>query len=230
MTGGEQGSAGLEWRDGIVPVSTRFDDPYFSLADGLAETRHVFLAGNGLPDRLRDGFHVAELGFGTGLNLLALMMAWQGMGAPGVVRFTSFEAFPMAAEDMARALEAFPEARAVAGPMLEQWEAGARRLVLPGVEAEVIIGDAREALPVWGGVADAWFLDGFSPAKNPELWSEELMRAVAGHTAEGGTFATYTAAGHVRRALAEAGFTVERRPGHGRKRHMTVGVMAGDAA
>ena len=118
MTGGEQGSAGLDWRDGIVPVSQRFDDPYFSLADGLAETRHVFLRGNGLPDRLRDGFHVAELGFGTGLNLLALMMAWAGRRAPGVVRFTSFEAYPMAAGDMARALEAFPEARAVAGPLL----------------------------------------------------------------------------------------------------------------
>ena len=226
MTGGEQASTGLDWRDGIVPVSQRFDDPYFSLADGLAETRHVFLAGNGLPDRLRDGFHVAELGFGTGLNLLALMIAWQGMSAPGVVRFTSFEAYPMAAGDMARALEAFPEARAVAGPLLEQWAAGARRLHLPGVEADIIIGDARETLPAWGGVADAWFLDGFSPAKNPELWSQSLMGAVAAHTVTGGTFATYTAAGHVRRALAEAGFTVERLPGHGRKRHMTVGVLA----
>lgn len=225
MTGGEQGSAGLEWRDGIVPVSQRFDDPYFSLADGLAETRHVFLRGNGLPERLRDGFHVAELGFGTGLNLLALMMAWQGMGAPGVVRFTSFEAYPLDAGDMARALEAFPEARAVADPLLAQWEAGARRLHLPGVEAEVIIGDARETLPGWAGVADAWFLDGFSPAKNPELWSDDLMGAVAAHTRAGGTFATYTAAGHVRRALAEAGFVVERLPGHGRKRHMTVGVL-----
>ena len=225
MTGGEQGSAGLDWRDGIVPVSQRFDDPYFSLADGLAETRHVFLRGNGLPERLRDGFHVAELGFGTGLNLLALMMAWAATGAPGVVRFTSFEAYPLEAGDMARALEAFPEARAVADPLLAQWGAGARRLSLPGVEAEVIIGDARETLPLWAGRADAWFLDGFSPAKNPELWSDDLMRAVAAHTALGGTFATYTAAGHVRRALAEAGFVVERLPGHGRKRHMTVGVL-----
>lgn len=227
MTGGEQGSAGLDWRDGIVPVSQRFDDPYFSLADGLAETRHVFLRGNGLPERLRDGFHVAELGFGTGLNLLALMMEWAGTGAPGVLRFTSFEAYPLEAGDMARALEAFPEARAVAGTLLEQWAAGARRLSLPGIEAEVIIGDARETLPGWGGVADAWFLDGFSPAKNPELWSDDLMCAVAAHTGAGGTFATYTAAGHVRRALAEAGFTVERLPGHGRKRHMTVGVLGG---
>jgi tRNA U34 5-methylaminomethyl-2-thiouridine-forming methyltransferase MnmC len=230
MTGGEQASAGLDWRDGIVPVSQRFDDPYFSLADGLAETRHVFLRGNGLPARLCDGFHVAELGFGTGLNLLALMIARAATGAPGGMRFTSFEAYPLQAGDMARALDAFPEARAVADPLLEQWGAGARQLSLPGVEAEVIIGDARETLPAWAGRADAWFLDGFSPAKNPELWSEGLMQAVARHTAPGGTFATYTAAGHVRRALAEAGFAVERLPGHGRKRHMTVGVLRGDVA
>lgn len=223
MAGGEQGAEGLDWRDGVVPVSRRFDDPYFSLADGLAETRHVFLAGNDLPARLRDGFHVAELGFGTGLNLLALWLCWQGVGAPGVVRFTSFEAFPMAAGDMARALAAFPEAAAVAGPLLAQWEAGARVIDLPGLRAEVIVGDARDTLVAWNGMAEAWFLDGFSPAKNPELWSEAMMAAVAAHTVTGGTFATYTAAGHVRRALAAAGFRVERRAGHGRKRHMTAG-------
>lgn len=225
MAGGEQGEGGLDWRDGIVPVSRRFDDPYFSLADGLAETRHVFLDGNGLPGRLCDGFRVAELGFGTGLNLLALWIAWQGVGAPGVVRFTSFEAFPLQTEEMARALAAFPEAAAVAGPFLEQWATGARVIDLPGLRAEVIVGDARGALPVWGGVADAWFLDGFSPAKNPEMWSDDLMQAVATHTAPGGTFATYTAAGHVRRALEVAGFAVERRAGHGRKRHMTAGIL-----
>ena len=227
MAGAEQGEDGLDWRDGIVPVSRRFDDPYFSLADGLAETRHVFLDGNGLPARLRDGFHVAELGFGTGLNLLALWLCWQGAGAPGEVRFTSFEAYPMAAEEMARALAAFPEAAAVAGPMLVQWAAGARVITLPGLRAEIILGDARETVPRWAGVADAWFLDGFSPAKNPQMWSEDLMAAVAAHTVPGGTFATYTAAGHVRRALMQAGFAVERRAGHGRKRHMTVGVLAG---
>lgn len=230
MAGGEQGDdpgeGGLDWRDGIVPVSTRFDDPYFSLADGLAETRHVFLAGNGLPGRLRDGFHVAELGFGTGLNLLALWLCWQGAGAAGELRFTSFEAYPLRADEMARALAAFPEAAAVAGPMLAQWAEGARVITLPGLRAEVIVGDARQTLPAWQGRADAWFLDGFSPAKNPELWSEELMAAVAAHTVAGGSFATYTAAGHVRRALQAAGFAVERRAGHGRKRHMTAGHLA----
>ena len=220
MSGGEQGQ-GLDWRDGVIPVSRRFDDPYFSLNDGLAETRHVFLAGNDLPARLIPGFQVAELGFGTGLNLLALHIA-----NPGIpIRFTSFEAFPLTAAEIARALEHFPEAQAVAQPFLTAWETGARRFEIGSITAEIIIGDARETLPNWSGRADAWFLDGFSPAKNPELWSPNLMAQVARHTATNGTFATYTAAGHVRRALAEAGFTVERRPGHGRKRHMSVGVL-----
>lgn len=217
--------ADLDWRDGVIPVSTRFDDPYFSLNDGLSETRHVFLAGNRLQDRLRGGFHVAELGFGTGLNLLALQILWAGMGAPGTLRFTSFEAFPMQAADIARALDHFPEARAVADPFLAQWAAGKTRLSLPGIEAEIVIGDARATLPAWPGRADAWFLDGFSPAKNPELWADDLMAAVAEHTAPNGTFATYTAAGAVRRALSAAGFAVERQPGHGRKRHMSVGRL-----
>ncbi|MDO8882464.1 MAG: tRNA (5-methylaminomethyl-2-thiouridine)(34)-methyltransferase MnmD [Pseudotabrizicola sp.] len=222
--GTEHDPEGLDWRDGVIPVSRRFDDPYFSLNDGLAETRHVFLAGNTLPDRLRDGFHIAELGFGTGLNLLAVLMAWADTARPGTIRFTSFEAYPMTANDIFRALAHFPAAQAVAGEFLAAWAKGARQFRLPGLEVEVIIGDARNTLPAWQGMADAWFLDGFSPAKNPELWSPEIMAEVARHTAPGGTFATYTAAGHVRRALTDAGFTVTRQPGHGRKRHMTTGV------
>lgn len=228
MSEREQGAGpgidGLDWRDGVIPVSQRFDDPYFSLNDGLAETRHVFLAGNRLPDRLCDGFRIAELGFGTGLNLLAVLMAWAGTGRAGTLHYTSFEAYPMDAADIARALAHFPDVQAVAGPFLTHWASGARRFSLPGMEVEVIIGDARAALPAWQGMADAWFLDGFSPAKNPELWSPDLMAEVGRHTAPSGSFATYTAAGHVRHALSDAGFAVTRQPGHGRKRHMTTGV------
>ena len=97
------------------------------------------------------------------------------------------------------------------------------------MDLQLILGDARETLPRWPGRADAWFLDGFSPAKNPELWGESLMAEVARHTAPGGTFATYTAAGHVRRSLAAAGFAVERAPGFAGKRHMTKGCLSGAA-
>jgi tRNA U34 5-methylaminomethyl-2-thiouridine-forming methyltransferase MnmC len=215
-------AAGLDWRDGAIPVSRRFDDPYFSLAGGLEETRHVFLAGNGLPERFRDGFRIAELGFGTGLNLMAVLLAHRGVGQ---LHYTSFEAFPLPGEAIARALAAFPEVEPFARPFLDQWETGARTLHFPNLTAEIVTGDARQTLPAWAGEADAWFLDGFSPAKNPELWAPDLMAEVARHTAPGGTFATYTAAGHVRRALEAAGFTVTRQPGYGRKRHMTVGRL-----
>jgi len=216
--------AEVAWATARVPVSTRFDDPYFSLENGLAETRHTFLAGNGLPERFVPGFHVAELGFGTGLNLLATYLAVEAAGAPGPLHYTSFEAFPMAADDIARALCAFPEVAAVADGLIEPWARGERRFPLGALQVEVIEGDARVTLPGWGGQADAWYLDGFSPAKNPELWGTDLMRAVGGHTATGGTFATYTAAGFVRRGLEAAGFVVDRRPGFGRKRHMSLGV------
>lgn len=215
----------VAWSEDGLPHSTAFDDPFFT--GGPAEVGHVFLDGNDLPARLRPGFHVAELGFGTGLNLLMLMQYADEARDRGPLRFTSFEALPMAAADMARALRPFR----LDGTelLIHAWataQGPVRRLELPGIAAEVIVGDARATLPRWEGRADAWFLDGFAPARNPGLWGEALMAQVAAHTAPGGTAATYTAAGHVRRALAAAGFAVERRPGFGHKRHMTVARLA----
>ncbi len=216
--------ADVEWRDNGVPVSRHFDDPYYSLDDGLAETRHVFLAGNTLPARFSDGFHIAELGFGTGLNFLVTLAAWRASGTPGKLHFTSFEAFPMPIGDMRRALAVFDGLPLDA--FTNEDSAFPSHISSENFELRVIIGDARDTLPDWNGRADAWFLDGFSPAKNPELWGEELLSQVGRHTARGGTIATYTAAGFVRRGLEAAGFEVERVPGFGRKRHMTRGVLA----
>ena len=207
----------LDWREGGIPVSQQFNDPYFSLNGGLDETRHVFLAGNDLPARLHPGFHVAELGFGTGLNLLALAQI-----ATQPIRFTSFEAYPMDLPQLAQAHAAFPELAALTAELRAGYPA--RRFRVGQVDAEILIGDARDLLPGWDGAADAWFLDGFSPAKNPELWGEALMGEVGAHTAPGGTFATYSAAGHVRRALTAAGFAVSRAPGYAGKRHMSRGA------
>jgi tRNA U34 5-methylaminomethyl-2-thiouridine-forming methyltransferase MnmC len=217
--------ANLEWRDGKIPVSLQFDDPYFSLEDGLSETRHVFLAGNDLPARFRAGFHIAELGFGTGLNLCAALMSWREAKQTSPLRYTSFEAFPMTASQMERALQAFPEVLETAAPILAQLADGRQEIRLPDLSADIIVGDARQTLPLWSGAADAWFLDGFSPAKNPELWTADLMADVASHTAPNGSFATYTAAGFVRAGLSQGGFDVTRVTGFGRKRHMSVGSM-----
>lgn len=209
----------LDWKDG-VPVARAFDDPYFSLGNGLAESRYVFLEGNSLPERFEPRFHIAELGFGTGMNVLAAWHAWLEADVEGPMRFTTFEQFPMTRADMARAHLAYPELL----PLSEELLSG---LTPSGFDSaslslQIVQGDAREVLPAWHGKVDAWFLDGFSPAKNPELWEESLLAEVARHTASGGTAATYSAAGSVRRGLEAAGFIVERIPGYGRKRHMTV--------
>ena len=127
----------------------------------------------------------------------------------------------MTAEDMIRSQAGFPELADIARELAEHWQSGARVIDLQDLQFEMIVGDARERLPQWPGRADAWFLDGFSPAKNPELWEESLIVEVGAHTAPNGTAATYTAAGFVRRGLAAAGFSVARLPGYGRKRHMT---------
>lgn len=206
----------LEWR-GAVPVATRYGDGYHQ-ADGAAEARHVYLGGNGLPGRLRDGFAVGELGFGTGLTALVLAAAAEARGVTATM--TSFEAHPLPRDAMRRALAPFPGLASEA--LLDAWPA--ERVRLPGLALRVVIGDARDALPRWDGTAEAWFLDGFAPARNPAMWEPSLLAAVGARTPAGGTCATFTAAGHVRRALEAAGFAVERRPGFGAKRHMTAGV------
>ncbi|MEM6374053.1 MAG: tRNA (5-methylaminomethyl-2-thiouridine)(34)-methyltransferase MnmD [Pseudomonadota bacterium] len=213
--------ADVTWKDG-VPVSTAFDDPYYSLQNGLAETEHVFLAGNDLPARFCDGFHIAELGFGTGLNLLATLQAWRTADVTGFLHYTSFERFPMAPEDVAAALARFETLQTDADALCAALAAGTASFTLcDQVLVSLQIGDARKILPNWSGQADAWFLDGFSPAKNPELWEADLLKAVHDHTAPGGTAATYSAAGAVKSGLRNAGFEVTRAPGFGRKRHMT---------
>jgi tRNA U34 5-methylaminomethyl-2-thiouridine-forming methyltransferase MnmC len=214
----------IEW-NGDVPVSTQFDDPFYSLDNGLAESRFVFLEGNDLPDRFEDGFHIGELGFGTGLNFLATLHAFREAGCPGKLRFTSFEAFPMPLADLKRALAVFRED--LPHVIFADVDDGALPLRTEADDfiLEIIPGHAAQSLPSWAGAVDAWYLDGFAPAKNPDMWTADLMEQVARHTAPGGTFATYTAVGEVRRALEAAGFEVTRCAGFGRKRHMTKGRL-----
>ena len=128
----------------------------------------------------------------------------------------------MTVAELARAHAAFPELAPLAAQLRAGW--GQDQITVGQVTARIVAGDARDTLPAWDGMADAWFLDGFSPARNPELWSGDLLAAVGAHTAPGGSFATYTAAGHVRRALVAAGFRVERAPGFAGKRHMSRGL------
>lgn len=217
-------AANIRWEDGDVPVSTRFQDPYHARQDGLAETTHVFLEGNRLAERFASASRcaIAELGFGTGLNALAAAALWRRTAPAGAaLTYTAFELYPMRRDDIARALARWEELAGLAEMLLAAWPAP--RIALPGVTVQVVTGDARRTVPAWDGFADAWFLDGFAPARNPEMWEPALMQAVHDRTVPGGSFATYSAAGHVRRALSAAGFDVTRQPGHGRKREMLTG-------
>ena len=220
------------WEDNETPVAVRFDDPYYSKKDGRAETRHVFVDGNQLHDRFATctHFHVAELGFGTALNFLETVQTWQRHAPKDAeLIYTSFELYPLSKQDMTRALKPWPDLLALAVPFLDQLSAqsGINEMSQDNVTLRLVIGDANDTVSQTIEPVDAWHLDGFSPAKNPELWNDALMQSVGQKTKARGTFATYTAAGWVRRMLDEAGFEVERVKGFGTKRHMSVGTKRG---
>ena len=214
------------WDPSGPPRSALYDDLYFSRDDGLAESRAVFLAGCGMPEAWanRTRFTVAELGFGTGLNIVALLDLWSRERPPGArLSVFSIEAHPISAADAARALAAWPQIGEISGALTSRWPGVARgfhrlEMAALGVVIDVAITDAAEALAAWTGLADAWFLDGFAPALNPGMWSAPVLGAVAARSAPGARLATYTVAGNVRRGLAAQGFTVERKPGFGHKR------------
>lgn len=222
----------LSWLDGDMPFSRRFGDHFYSRADGRAECHHVFMGGNGLPDRWSAGdFTLGELGFGTGLNFLETWRTWRDCRKPGhTLDFVSFEAFPMEEAAIRRALAAWPELTPLMDVLVERWSSLSREPSRWAMDDQtgltVVVGDALDGVRRWIGSADGWYLDGFAPSKNPEMWSAELMQAVANRTRHGGTFASYTAAGWVRRNLEAAGFAVEKCPGHAGKREMIRGVKA----
>jgi tRNA 5-methylaminomethyl-2-thiouridine biosynthesis bifunctional protein len=219
--------------------SADFDDIYFSPDDGPAETTHVFLNGNNLPAAWagRDVFTVAELGFGTGLNfLMAASLFMKNNEAGQSLDYVAVEKSPLAAGAIEAGLRPF--AARIGDALFEEYiaalpprMAGFHRVVMGGgrIRLTLVIGDVAEALPemdVPRGI-DAWFLDGFAPAKNPAMWQPEIFAQMARLSAPGATFATFTVAGIVKRGLAAAGFTVEKRPGYGRKREMLAGRYDG---
>ncbi|MDF1606658.1 tRNA (5-methylaminomethyl-2-thiouridine)(34)-methyltransferase MnmD [Hoeflea sp. YIM 152468] len=226
----------LSWHEGDMPYSEEFGDFYYSRADGRSESRHVFLAGNRLPDRFLASRHfvIAELGFGTGLNFLETWSAWEAAATEDAhLEFHSFELRLLDRADMQRALAAWPDLGGKTARLMQAWPDhpdGDISVSLESGKGSITLlvhaGQALEQLAKAEFAADAWFLDGFSPARNPDMWSAELMRNVAERTAEGGTFATYSAAGWVRRNLQAAGFVVSKHPGHANKRDMSAGLLA----
>ncbi|QEL54950.1 bifunctional tRNA (5-methylaminomethyl-2-thiouridine)(34)-methyltransferase MnmD/FAD-dependent 5-carboxymethylaminomethyl-2-thiouridine(34) oxidoreductase MnmC [Chromobacterium paludis] len=233
---GDTGPAQLDWHEG-QPFSVVFGDVYFSRDAGLDETRHVFLRHNQLAERFAalpsDGaFTIAETGFGTGLNFLC---AWQCFEtqAPANARlhFVSAEKYPLTPTDLAQALALWPELAPWAAPLLAQYDTltpGWHRFLLADgrVTLTLLVGDVLDVLPRLDARVDAWFLDGFAPSKNPDMWQQSLFDQMARLSAPGASFATFTSAGMVRRGLAAAGFEVKKAPGHGQKRHISHGWIA----
>ena len=227
----------LDWTDDGHPRSRVFGDIYFSPEDGLGESRAVFLEGCELPGAWagRDRFVVGELGFGAGLNILALLELWRReRPADGRLHIFSIEAYPVTAEDMLRAVARWPEIADLAQALAQRWPGKARglhRVEFPELAAilDLAVAPVEDALAAWDGAADAWFLDGFSPALNPQMWSPQVMAQVAARSAPGAKVATFTVAGAVRRGLQAAGFEVEKRPGFGRKRERLAAWLPGEA-
>ncbi|MDD9912828.1 MAG: tRNA (5-methylaminomethyl-2-thiouridine)(34)-methyltransferase MnmD [Alphaproteobacteria bacterium] len=218
----------IYWRDGLIS-SQKFDDSYFSHIDGFQETQHVFLGGNQLPKRWigQPHFAIAELGFGTGLNFLTTWRAFRQTNAVGVLSFTSFERYLITPDEMQQALIKWPEIQPYQEKLLAKdlpnpEQEGIHTIKLPQAELTLIVGDAREQLPKWEGQVNAWYLDGFAPNRNPELWEESLLQEVYNHTVPSGTAATYSAAGQVRRTLQTVGFDVYKVDGFANKREMLV--------
>ena len=223
--------AAIVWHAGDQPFSPVFEDHFYSKADGRAECGHVFIDANNLKERWQAGgpFRIGELGFGTGLNFCETWRQWKGLRQENArLEFISFERYPMSASDIDRALSRWQEISTEREALLRLWPnppSGHMTFDLDGqTRLEILCGNALDRLCGIASEIDAWFLDGFAPARNPDMWSAELMQAVYDHTAPGGTFGTYTAAGFVRRNLAAAGFNVERRPGFAGKREMLGGA------
>lgn len=220
----------LDWRDGDMPYSPQFGDHFYCQTDGRLECSHVFLAGNGLPERWKhaENFAIGELGFGTGLNFCETWRQWKDVRhADAVLHFTSFELYPMDRASIDRALAHWPELDAERAALTALWPDNPQGRVELQLDAQtkltVVCGPALENVIGHETKFDAWFLDGFAPSRNPDMWSAELMAAVLNKTVDDGSFATYAAAGFVRRNLQAAGFAVERRPGFAGKREMLCG-------
>ena len=215
-----------------MPYSTAFGDHFYCREDGRAEAAYVFLDGNGLPARWSEGgeFTIGELGFGTGLNFCETLRQWRARNdrpAGASLHFISFELYPMERENIGKALSRWPSLDAERAALTSRWPNLPKGTVTldfdDSVRLSVICGPALESLTQSTTVFDAWYLDGFAPSRNPDMWSPEIMQAIHGHTQAGGTFATYAAAGFVRRNLQAAGFSVARRPGFAGKREMLHG-------
>jgi tRNA 5-methylaminomethyl-2-thiouridine biosynthesis bifunctional protein len=226
---------GLIWKDMATPVSERFGDIYYAGNDGLEAARRVFLGGNDLPEAWsdRDCFVIGETGFGTGRNFLTAWNAWRRTARPGArLHYLAVEKYPLSREELSKCLAPWVELAPLASDLLAVYPTprpGFQRVWLDGgrVALTLMIGDAVAVLAEAEARVDAWFLDGFSPARNPDMWSPEVFSEIARLSAPGASFATFTPAEEVRDGLSTVGFTTEKQPGSARGHEMLTGRITG---
>ena len=232
--------AKIHFNEENTPVSDKFDDVYFSNQDGLAETHYVFLEGNQLWERWVNyqeaHFVIAETGFGTGLNFFAVTTLFREFrqkypNSPlKRLYFISFEKYPLALDALQQAHLAYPQFSHLAQHLQQHWLnpiQGCYRFHFDETTLDLWFGDVAENLPQLGDYMndkiDAWFLDGFAPSKNPDMWNEQLYQQMFRFTKPQGTFATFTAASAVRKGLENSGFDITKRKGFGKKRECLSG-------
>ncbi len=222
-----------------VPRSERFDDVYFSVQDGLAESRHVFLDGNNLPYAWqgKEKITICETGFGTGLNFLAVLQLLEAdpeSRRPEYLHYISFEKYPLEKSFIRDHLSQWEELKDQLDTLLAKYPpdslVGTHNIAISdSVSLTLVFGDVNQEMEKLNDKIDFWFLDGFKPSTNPDMWTETVFQNMARLSREGASFATFTAAGFVRRGLESAGFEVRKVPGFGRKREMCVGNYAADS-
>ncbi len=222
----------LSWKDGSKPFSDQFQDIYYADEDGLAESRYVFLEQNRLPDRFSKTktFVIGELGFGTGLNFFSTWDLWEKTEKipEAQLHYFSCEKFPLTKNQIEKALSPWPELSELSEEFLKVYSdlpLGFHTFHFEDLRLTLLIGDVRSSLKQMEARVDAWFLDGFAPTKNEEMWSLETLSDVRRLSAPQASLATYTCAGFIRRNLISLGFQVEKVPGFGRKREMLRGGL-----
>lgn len=227
--------AEIEWRDG-QPYSPGYDDIYYSTAGGREESEYVFLKHNHLAERWQqlgadDHFVIAETGFGTGLNFVLTMHAWAEQANPDSrLHYVAIEKHPVSPADIRRVAHNWPELSEAYDELLSVYplpvEGEHCRSLFGGrVQLHLVFSDVIDALESRELQVDAWYLDGFGPDKNADLWSDQVFQLIEKNSVQGATLSTYTSAGFVRRGLQSAGFEVNKVKGHGKKREMITAVL-----
>lgn len=239
MSGVTLNTADLIWRDN-QPYASQFEDVYFSSENGLAETDYVFLQGNRLAERWQqpnlNHFTIAETGFGTGLNFLCAANLWLNTAPKdATLHFISVEKFPLRVEDMQKTCAMWPTLAHLTPDFLRLYQDLLSNPLSKGksgflgnnnIQLTLYISDISDCLNDFNYLIDAWFLDGFAPAKNPAMWQADLFKIMAKQAHPATTFATFTASSMVRRGLIDAGFYITKQAGFGKKREMLTGIFS----